>query len=57
MYQFLSHLAGITVKLQKTALDIVEADEMITDISQMYKREHEDIDSSFATVYTQCEDG
>ncbi len=30
MYQFLSHLAGITVKLQKTALHIVEAHEMIT---------------------------
>ena len=53
VYQFLSHLAGITVKLQKTALDIVEAHEMITEICQMYKCEWEDIDSSFTTVYTQ----
>ena len=53
VYQFLSHLAGITVKLQKTALDIVEPHERITDISKMYKCKWEDIDSSFITVYRQ----
>ena len=29
IYQYLSHLSGITVKLQKRALDIIEAYEMI----------------------------
>ena len=31
IYQYLSHLAGITVKLQKPALDIVEAYEQINE--------------------------
>ena len=33
VYQFMSHLAGITFQLQRSALDIVEAHEMITEIN------------------------
>ena len=53
VYQFLSHLAGIRVKLKKIAPDIVEAQEMITKISQMYRCERKDINYGFTMVYTQ----
>ena len=39
IYQYLSHLAGITVKLQKRALDIVEAYEQIKEVSKMFRDE------------------
>lgn len=48
IYQYLSHLAGITAQLQKTALDIVEAHEMITEVSRMYQLERQNVDSGFA---------
>lgn len=51
MYQYLSHLTGITVKLQKRALDIVEANEMISEVATMYKDERKDVDSSFDRIY------
>ena len=53
MYQYLSHLVGITVKHQKRALDIVEAHEMISKISKVYQDERMKVDSSFAPIYTQ----
>ena len=53
MYQYLSHLVGITVKLQKRALDIVETHEMISEISKVYQDERKKVDSSFAPIYTQ----
>ena len=53
VYQFMSHLAGITFKLQRTALDIVEAHEMITEITKMYQDERKNVDSSFAQIYAQ----
>ncbi len=49
-YQYLSHLAGITVKLQRSALDIVEAHEKISEVARMYKVERNDVDSSFAPI-------
>ena len=48
VYQYLSHLAGITVKLQKQALDILEAHQQIADISRVYKLERQNVDSGFA---------
>ena len=36
IYQYLSHLAAITVKLQKRAVDIVEAPKQIAEVSQMF---------------------
>ena len=54
MYQYLSHLSGITVKLQKRALDIVEANEMISKVATyMYKDEQKNVDSSFDRIYAQ----
>ena len=47
VYQFLSHLTGITLKLQKSALDIVEANEMIIEVSRMYQRERENGDNTW----------
>ena len=52
-YQYLSHLAGITVKLQKRTLDIIEAYEEITEISKVYKDERKNIDAGFAKVFDQ----
>jgi len=53
VYQFMSHLAGITYKLQRIALDIVDAYEMITEITKLYQVERKNVDSSFAPVYDQ----
>ena len=41
VYQYLSHLSRITVKLQSSSLDIVEAYTMIEDIRRVYKHERE----------------
>ncbi|XP_078371311.1 52 kDa repressor of the inhibitor of the protein kinase-like [Oculina patagonica] len=53
VYQYLSHLAGITVKLQRAALDIVEAHGMITEVASFYRKQREDCDKTFSAVYTQ----
>ena len=52
VYQFMSHLAGITFKLQRSALEIVEAHEMITETARMYQVKRKNVDSSFAPIYT-----
>ena len=39
IYQYLSHLAGITVKLQKRALDIVKAYKQVKEVSKIFKDE------------------
>ena len=52
-YQYLSHFAGITVKLQKRTLDIIEAYEEISEISKVYKDERKNIDVGFAKVFDQ----
>ena len=36
MYQYLAHLAGITLKLQRAAVFIVEAHNMITEVGSFY---------------------
>ena len=51
IYQYLSHLAGITVKLQKRALDIVEAYEQINEVSKTFRDERQNIDSGFGKIY------
>ena len=47
IYQYLSHLSGITVKLQNSALDIVDAYEMIEGIRSLYKLERQNVDNKF----------
>ena len=48
MYQYLSHIAGITVKLQKKTVDIVEAYQMISEVAKTYKDQCKDVDASFS---------
>ena len=47
VYQYLSHLAGITVKLQKRSLDIIDAHELIAEVTATYVGERNDVDISF----------
>ena len=53
MYQYLSHLSGVTVQLQSTTLDIIEAYGMIDEIKAVYKAERQNVDNSFQVIYNQ----
>ena len=55
VYQFLSHLHGITLKLQSTSLDIVKAFEEIDAINSLYKAIRGRIAAEFHKVYQQAE--
>ena len=44
VYQYLSHMAGITVKLQKSSLDIIDAHNFIEEVKHAYQHERENID-------------
>ena len=54
LYQYLSHLAGITVQLQKSSLDIIKAHNMIEEVKEVYTSERANVDSSFAKIYAQA---
>ena len=51
LYFHLSHLSGVTVKLQGEAVDIVAAHKMIGDITQVYSGERANVDSGFHKIY------
>ena len=51
IYQYLSHLSGITVKLQSKAVDIVKAHNMISEIVRTYNSKRANIESSFSQIY------
>ena len=53
VYQYLSHLSGITVKLQKTSLDIIKAHELVNEVNAVYKEERRDVDSGFSKIFQQ----
>jgi len=53
MYRYLAHLAGITVKLQRATVDIVEAHDMITEVGSFYRKEREDCGTNFSCIYNQ----
>ena len=55
IYQFLSHLAGITVKLQSSTLDIMAAYQEIGSIKSFYMSLREKISNEFNKVYQQAE--
>ena len=54
-YQFLSHLSGITVKLQSRVLDVVEAYRKIDEVKQFYSEVRKNINVEFHKVYAQSE--
>ena len=51
---YLSHLAGITINLQRRAQDILEAHEMVNDVQAMNDKERRTVDTGFSKVYSQC---
>ena len=51
IYQYLSYHSGITVKLQNSALDIVDTYEMIEGIRSLYKLESQNVDNNFQVIY------
>ena len=51
IYQYLSHLTGVTMKMQKVTCDIVQAHQMIKDVSSTYKEEHKNVDQGFSHIY------
>ena len=53
MYQYLSHIAGIIVKLQKKTVDIVDAYQMVSEVAKTYKDQRKDVDASFSLIFTQ----
>ena len=50
-YQYLSHLSGITIQLQSSTLDIIEAHDMIKSIKDVYQRERENMEVGFKAIY------
>ena len=54
VYQYLSHLEGITVKLQSTSLDIIQAFHLVEEVKGLYKSLREKIESDFARIYKQA---
>ena len=53
--QYLSHLSGITVKLQSSTLDMIEAYQHVDDIQQFYKELRKNSKVDFHKVYQQAE--
>ena len=54
VYQYLSHLEGITVKLQSTSLEIIQAFHMIKEIKVLYKNLKEVAERDFSKIYDQA---
>ena len=54
-YQLLSHLSGITVKLQSTTVDIVDAYQKIDEVKGYYREIRKNIDTQFHVIYEQAE--
>ena len=52
IYQYLSHLWDITVKLQSKAVDIVKAHNRISEIVRTYNTQRANVESSFSHIYT-----
>ena len=50
-YQYLSHLSGVTIQLQSSTLDIIEAHGMIKSIKDVYQRERENMEVGFKAIY------
>ena len=55
VYQYLSHLSGITLKLQCRAQNILEAHQLISEVQDLYEKECQAVDDNFQLIYQQCE--
>ena len=56
VYNSLSHMHGITVKLQSRAADIIEAHAMVQDVAGVYAELRDNVEETFARYYeTACE--
>jgi hypothetical protein len=53
VYQYLSHLPDLTIKLQSNALDIIKANAMVGEVMTVYKSERSNVDEGFLPVYRQ----
>lgn len=53
MYQYLSHLSGVTIQLQSTTLDIIDAHAMVDSIKDVYKQERRKVQVGFQAIYDQ----
>ncbi|XP_068707766.1 52 kDa repressor of the inhibitor of the protein kinase-like [Montipora foliosa] len=51
LYEFLSHLSGVTVKLQGQSIDIIKAYQEIADVKRSYNEIASKMDEIFAHVY------
>lgn len=54
MYQYLSHLEGITVKLQSTSLDIIHAFHLVEEIKGVYQSLRKTVTDDFTKIYDQA---
>ncbi|XP_051528113.1 52 kDa repressor of the inhibitor of the protein kinase-like [Myxocyprinus asiaticus] len=54
IFQVLSHLTGITVKLQRTSVDIIETFSMVDEVKNIYKEQRETIEDDFNQIYEQA---
>ena len=54
VYQMLSHMSAITVKLQRSTIDILEAYANVDELVNLYKSQRDDIESVFSRIYNQC---
>ena len=54
VYHYLSHLSGITVKLQQRSIDVMQAYAMIAGVKDVYTKECQDVDEGFETVFKPC---
>ena len=54
-YKYILHVAGITVNLQSSTMDVVEAYKQIDEVKQFYKQIRRNVDMEFHKVYTQAE--
>jgi len=54
VYHLLSHLAGVTVKLQSSSVDVLEAYANMEGIKELYQDIRSDISTSYAPIYAQA---
>ena len=54
MYQYLSHLEGITIKLQSTSLDIVHTFRLVEEVKDVYQSLRKTVTNDFTKIYDQA---